>query len=235
MRKLRGTYVHRGDAGRRRRRLKQALFATGFTAATWVVIAHRQPASANAEPAMTEPSTSIFSIGKEARKLRQDLETTRGELTLVRAQFDRANRIMQFSTRYSIGAGLAGSIFDGALREGIDPELAFRLVRLESEFNEHATSKVGAVGLMQLMPSTARQYQKGVSTEQLYNRETNLNVGFRYLRTLIDQYKGNIRLALLAYNRGEDAVWRDVRAGIDPGNGYDTPIMKGYKGKGLVQ
>jgi soluble lytic murein transglycosylase-like protein len=48
-------------------------------------------------------------------------------------------------------------------------------------------------------------------------------------------YKGNVNLALLAYNRGEDAVWRDVRAGIDPGNGYDRWVMRDYKGKGLMQ
>ena len=235
MRNLRSTYVHRGDAGRRRRRLTQALLAAGFVAAASLLIAHRKPIAANAEPVVTPQSGSIFSIGGQTRKLRQELETTRGELNLARAQFDRANRIIDFSTRYGIAAGLAGSIFDGALREGIDPELAFRLVRLESEFNERATSKVGAVGLMQLMPSTARQYQKDVTTDQLYNREMNLKVGFRYLRTLIDQYKGNVRLALLAYNRGEDAVWRDVRAGVNPGNGYDSQIMKGYKGKGTVQ
>ena len=58
---------------------------------------------------------------------------------------------MQYSTKYGITAGLAGSVFDASLREGIDPELAFRLVRLESEFNPRAVSKVGALGLTQLM------------------------------------------------------------------------------------
>src|SRR5207244_442552 len=115
-------------------------------------------------------------------------------------------------------AGLAGSVFDASLREGIDPELAFRLVRLESEFNERAVSKVGAVGLTQLMPSTARLIEKGLTRDDLFKPGTNLRVGFRYLRSLLDQYKGNVRLALLAYNRGEDAVWRDVRAGVNPGN-----------------
>ena len=130
---------------------------------------------------------------------------------------------------------MAGKIFDGALREGIDPELAFRLVRLESEFNHRATSNVGALGLMQLMPSTAKLFVKGVTAEQLYDPDMNLKIGMRYLRTLLDMYKGNVSLALLAYNRGEDAVWRDVKAGVNPGNGYDTHIMKGYKGKGLVE
>jgi hypothetical protein len=44
-----------------------------------------------------------------------------------------------------------------------------------------------------------------------------------------------VRLALLAYNRGEDAVWRDIKAGVNPGNGYDRYILKGYTGKGLIE
>jgi soluble lytic murein transglycosylase-like protein len=87
---------------------------------------------------------------------------------------------------------------------------------------------------MQLMPSTARLFVKSVTNEQLYDPDMNLKIGMKYLRSLLDMYKGDVRLALLAYNRGEDAVWRDVRAGVNPGNGYDTPIMKGYKGKGLI-
>jgi soluble lytic murein transglycosylase-like protein len=126
-------------------------------------------------------------------------------------------------------------VFDASLREGIDPELAFRLVRLESEFNEHAISKVGAVGLTQLMPSTAKLWEKNVTRDQLFQPETNLRIGFRYLRNLIDMFHGNVHLALLAYNRGEDAVARDVHAGVDPGNGYDHWVMRDYKGKGLIQ
>src|SRR5262245_22270036 len=192
MRNLRGTYVHRGDGARRRRRLKQAVFATGLAAATWFVVANRKPASASAEPAFTEQSRSIFSRSGETRELRKELETARGELMLVRAQFERANRVIQLSSQFNVGAGLAGKIFDGALREGIDPELAFRLVRLESEFNNRATSNVGALGLMQLMPSTARLFVKGVTTEQLYDPDMNLKIGMRYLRTLLDMYKGNV-------------------------------------------
>jgi soluble lytic murein transglycosylase-like protein len=197
-------------------------------------MAHRKPSSASAEPVASEKSSSIFSRSRDIRKTRQELENARGELMLVRAQYDRASNIIQYSTKYDIGAGLASKIFDGALREGIDPDLAFRLVRRESEFNNRATSNVGALGLMQLMPSTARQFVKGLTNDQLYDPDMNIKIGMRYLRDLLDLYKGNVRLALLAYNRGEDAVWRDIRAGINPGNGYDTYIMKGYKGKGLV-
>jgi soluble lytic murein transglycosylase-like protein len=233
MRNLRGTYVHRGDAARRRRRIKQVLFATGSIAVTTMVIASRKTTTANAEPA-TGSRAPLFSLG-ENRKLRDELQSARGELSLVRAQFERADKIMQYSTKYRIPAGLAGKVFDASLREGIDPELAFRLVRLESEFNEKAVSKVGALGLTQLLPSTAALFEKGVSREKLFNGETNLRIGFRYLRTLLDMYKGDVRLALLAYNRGEDAVWRDVKNGVNPGIGSDRWVMQDYKGKGLLE
>jgi soluble lytic murein transglycosylase-like protein len=233
MRNLRGTYVHRGDAARRRRRIKQTLFVAGSIAMTTAVIATRRTTTANAEPA-TGRRAPLFSLG-ENRKLRDELQSARGELSLVRAQFERADKIMQYSTKYAIPAGMAGKVFDASLREGIDPELAFRLVRLESEFNERAVSKVGALGLTQLMPSTAVLFEKGVTREQLFNGATNLRIGFRYLRTLLDMYKGDVRLALLAYNRGEDAVWRDVKNGVNPGNGYDRWVMRDYKGKGLLE
>jgi soluble lytic murein transglycosylase-like protein len=202
--------------------------------ATVIVLESRKAATANAAPAVTG-NRSMFEIGT-ARKLRDELESAKGELNVARARYERAEKIIQYSTQYGIAAGLAGHVFDASMREGIDPELAFRLVRLESEFNPHAISKVGAIGLTQLMPSTAKMLDKKVVTrEQLFNPQTNLRVGFRYLRSLLDMYKGNVNLALLAYNRGEDAVWRDVRAGVDPGNGYDRWVMRDYKGKGLMQ
>jgi soluble lytic murein transglycosylase-like protein len=232
MRNLRGTYVHRGDAARRRRRIQSGLAAAGSVALTVIFLSSRKTTPANAEPAVTA-SRSFFAIG-DSRKLRHELETTQGELTLMKAQFERADKVIQFSTRFGITAGMASNVFDASVREGIDPELAFRLVRLESDFNEHAVSKVGAIGLAQVMPSTARLLDKSVTRERLFDGNTNLRVGFKYLRSLMRMYKGNVHLALLAYNRGEDAVWRDVKAGVDPGNGYDRWVMRDYKGKGTI-
>lgn len=233
MRNLRGTYVHRGDAARWRSQLRQALFASGSIALTVLVLASRKTTSAEAEPVANGSSMPLMSMG-DSRQLRSELATAKGELSLVRAQFERADKIIQYSIKYGITAGMSTNVFDASLREGIDPDLAFRLVRGESEFNPRAISRVGAVGLTQLMPSTAVQIEKGVTREQLFDPRTNLRIGFRYLRSLLDQYHGDVRLALLAYNRGEDAVWRDVRAGINPGNGYDRFVMQDYKGKGLL-
>lgn len=178
--------------------------------------------------------THFFGLGGESDKLRSQLETTRGDLNLVRAQLDRANRILDFSTHYKVTGDLASTIFDTALQEGIDPDLAFRLVRLESDFNDHATSPKGAIGLTQVMPATAKFFVRGVTRDGLYDRQTNLRVGLRYLRTLVDQYHGNVNLALLVYNRGEVAVTDALKAGQNPTNGYDRAVMRGYKGSGVI-
>ena len=173
-------------------------------------------------------------IGSEAIRLRAELEAARGELNLANAQLDRWQQIFTFSSTYRIGADLATSIYDIALAEGIEPDLAFRLVRVESQFNERATSPVGAIGLTQLMLPTARYFQKGITRDALYDRNTNLRIGFRYLRTLVREYKGNVQLALLVYNRGPVAVEASREQGRDPSNGYERIVMKGYKGRGVI-
>src|ERR1041384_5918926 len=128
MHNLRGTYVHRGDAIRRARRVKQTLLVLGFCVATGVIAASREPATVNAEPTPKTERSAFFITPGEARRLQNDLASTQGELDMVRAQFDRANRIIDYSKRYDIGGGMASAIFDIAMAEGIDPDLAFRLV-----------------------------------------------------------------------------------------------------------
>ncbi len=185
--------------------------------------AHR--ATADDQPA---PVTAPALLG-ELRALSQSLEATRGELAVARLQLERANAIIDYSTHYNIPADVAAAIYDVALSEGVDPGLAFRLVRTESGFNANAKSKVGAVGYTQVLPSTARLYEPGLTNKQLFDRSTNLRLGFRYLRDLLERYDGNLRLALLAYNRGPGKVQELLDAGRDPQNGYSTAIMKGYK------
>jgi soluble lytic murein transglycosylase-like protein len=234
MKRLRSTYVHRGDALRRRNRLRRLLAFVGIAGTALFVIANRRPSPATAEAAAISGSSSTFSFGLlgENRRLRQNLENAMGEASLLRAQIDRANRVMNFSTRYGIPANLAATIFDVALAERLDPELAFRLVKLESDFNPRAVSRVGAVGLSQLMLSTAVQFDRTVTREKLYEPKTNLRIGFQYLRRLISAYKGNVQLALLAYNLGEDAVDQARRAGRNPLVGYNRILIKAYNGKG---
>lgn len=235
MRNLRGTYVHRGDGVRRRRGLVRGLYVAGFIVACGFIVTHRKPEPTTAMAAEVSHSSHFFNLGGESDRLRSELETTKGELNLVRAQYDRANRILKFSSRYKVSGDLASSIFDVSLEEGIDPDLAFRLVQLESDFNQRATSPKGAIGLTQVMLPTAQYFKKGVSRDGLYDPKTNLHVGLRYLRTLVAEYHGNVKLALLVYNRGEVAVRDAIQSGQNPTNGYDRQVMQGYKGSGVIE
>ncbi|HEX8907365.1 MAG TPA: transglycosylase SLT domain-containing protein [Longimicrobiaceae bacterium] len=122
---------------------------------------------------------------------------------------------------------LAESIYDLALKEDIDPDIAFGLVRTESEFKTSATSHVGAIGLTQLMPATARGMRKGVTISDLRDPEVNLSIGFKFLRELLDHYKGDKRMALVAYNRGPGIVDRILKRGGDPDNGYADAVISG--------
>ena len=225
--------MHRGDRQRRRNRIKHTAAALGFFGITIFLLGNRQPAAREAVAATVRRPAFHIDISTD-KSLAAQLDSARGELDLANLQLERAKRVMGYSTQYGIGAGLAADIVDVARAEGIDPEIAFRLVKLESDFNVHATSPVGAVGLTQVMPSTARFYHKGISANKLYEPAVNLRIGFRYLRGLVDEYHGDMKLALLVYNRGPAAVARSRANGDNPSNGYDRIVTKGYKGKGVI-
>jgi len=92
-----------------------------------------------------------------------------------------------------------------AASASVEPNLLRAVIVVESGFNSRAVSKRGAVGLMQLMPATATRF--GVSNP--YDPRENVHAGARYLKFLIDRFGQNVRLALAAYNAGEDAVDRN--------------------------
>ncbi|MBT8479867.1 MAG: transglycosylase SLT domain-containing protein [Gemmatimonadetes bacterium] len=148
-----------------------------------------------------------------------------GETSLVRLQNDNLVEIIDFSSRYRIPADLAQAIHAIAISEDLDPDLAFRLVQTESSFRRNALSEAGAVGYTQILPSTAVWLDSSVEEANLYQRDINLRLGFRYLRLLLEQNAGDMRLALLAYNRGPGTVRAIVANGGDPANGYATRIM----------
>ena len=182
-------------------------------------------AKADDQPAPVSGATLL----SELRALRQELDAKQGELEVARLQLDRANAVIAYSTEYKITADLAATIYDVALSEQLNPGLAFPLVKIESNFTVRAKSKVGALGLTQVLPSTARLYEPGLTNEQLYERETNLRLGFRYLRDLLERYDGNLERALLAYNRGPARVEELLQAGKDPRNGYSADVLKRYR------
>jgi soluble lytic murein transglycosylase-like protein len=92
-----------------------------------------------------------------------------------------------------------------AVRHGIDPALVHAVIAAESNYRPTARSHVGARGLMQLMPSTARDL--GVAnTGQLYDPEQNIEAGVKYLKVLLARFDGDLPTALAAYNAGPHAV-----------------------------
>lgn len=97
-----------------------------------------------------------------------------------------------------------------AAKHGLDPHLIRAVIEAESDFNPRAVSRTGAKGLMQLMPSTARRYK----VKDVFDPSQNIDGGANYLRDLLKKYRGDLRLALAAYNSGEDTVLR--YSGIPP-------------------
>lgn len=100
--------------------------------------------------------------------------------------------------------GVEKLVREAAERHNMDPALIRAVIETESNWNSSAISRKGAVGLMQLIPTTAHRF--GVN--DLYSPQQNVDAGVKYLKTLLERYNGNLDLALAAYNAGEGAVDR---------------------------
>ncbi len=118
-------------------------------------------------------------------------------------------------------------ISDIAKKHGVNEKLVKALIKQESGFNPNAVSKVGAAGLMQLMPATA----KSLGVTDVKDPVQNVDGGVRYLKSMMKKYNGNLILALAAYNAGPGAV--DKHGGVPPykeTQNYVKNILANYLG-----
>jgi soluble lytic murein transglycosylase-like protein len=110
----------------------------------------------------------------------------------------------------SAAATYEALVMEHAAKHALRPELVRAVIQVESGFNPRALSPKGAMGLMQLMPATARE----LGVRNAFDPSDNIRGGTTYLRQLLDKYHGNEELALAAYNAGAGAV--DRHSGVPP-------------------
>ena len=125
-----------------------------------------------------------------------------------------------------------GALIDRYARDqGLDPMLVRAVVQIESAYDPRALSHKGAMGLMQLMPETARDLGVG----DPWNVRQNLSGGTRYLRAMIDRFGGRLELGLAAYNAGPSAVERYGRIPpYEETTNYVDKVLTLYRGGGII-
>lgn len=208
---------------------KQPMVGLGLVAAALPLVNAQQNAQ-HEKPQPVDPPAEQAPASAEAAAV---AKTNDAEESLVAKIADsreteaRDTAIQNAVDKYNITKEMSSDIYDIAKQEGVEPSVAYGLVHTESTFKETAVSGVGARGLTQLMPKTAKWLLPGTNAQDLFNRKTSLKLGFRYLTQLTDRYRGNIKLALLAYNRGPGTVDHVLKKGGNPDNGYATKVLGG--------
>lgn len=148
------------------------------------------------------------------------------ELLLSTAETDEADPAPVDPRMLARSATYDAIIENAATANDVEPALLQAVIVVESGFNELAESSRGALGLMQLMPATARKY--GVS--DAFDPMQNIHAGAKHLKLLMDRYEDDLELTLAAYNAGEDAVERYGRR-VPPFNEtrrYVPKVLKVY-------
>jgi soluble lytic murein transglycosylase-like protein len=143
------------------------------------------------------PSANVRAARSAAAEVDQLLGKTSGD---SEAQFFNLPR------RSFTPTEIDAAIDQSAARHNVDPNLVRAVIKVESNFNPNAVSRKGAMGLMQLMPQTARQ----LNVTNPFDPEQNVDAGVRHLKRLMESYGGDVRLSLAAYNAGAGAVARSA-------------------------
>jgi soluble lytic murein transglycosylase-like protein len=134
------------------------------------------------------------------------MRAARSAASEVNTYLDGRTQNHQTLNRAFTPQDIDAAIDQAAARHHVDPSLVRSVVKVESNFNPNAVSRKGAMGLMQLMPSTARS----LKVTNPFDPQQNVDAGVRHLRKLLDSYGGDVRLSLAAYNAGSGAVARSA-------------------------
>jgi soluble lytic murein transglycosylase-like protein len=168
-------------------------------------------------------------ILEDSTSTESQLTALQTQLKATRLELERAHQVLEFSGRYSIPADLSAMIYDNALAAGIQPALGYELVRLESGFKNTAESHMAAVGLTQLQLRTARAYDASLDASDLMHANTNLRIGFAYLKDLLRRFDNDMALALEAYNKGPTLVAAQQEQGITVKGKYSNAVLRNVK------
>ena len=134
------------------------------------------------------------------------MRAARSAASEVNTYLDGRAQTHQTLNRSFTPQDIDAAIEQAAARHNVDPSLVRSVVKVESNFNPNAVSRKGAMGLMQLMPATARS----LNVANPFDPEQNVDAGVRHLKRLLDSYGGNVPLSLAAYNAGSGAVARSA-------------------------
>ena len=135
------------------------------------------------------------------------------------------SQVRHFANMFNTDLQLARLIYEISTDEEVDPELVFRVIRTESSFITDCVGLVGEIGLMQVRYGTALTVDRGATEKKLYDPAYNIRIGIRHLKDHLHYFRGDLRLPLLAYNRGRGRVNELLGMGMDPANGYARRVL----------